>query len=506
VHCLPVVTLKALIPTQEAGLPSTARYFVKTGLSGLVIVPLMVSGAVALATAPASGATVWSMGIATPVAMLVAFVFWAARAHGDDRPDHWLPALLPVAVVPALFLLFWVVAYAATGGLGDTLNVFATVALPYLILSFSILLTGQPLVMPVTLAAVLLASVAGFVRGARQSGPLAGRRVVAGVVAACIGLVGVAVFQLGERAATASMLTGKASMGDEIELYEYQPFRPGNKLVTPDREASLRIATDLPKLDGATALFPVYAAIAQATFVRPDGLDEEGGYQFDEHYLCSTTPGAYDRLIAGEADAIFVAQPSTGQLAKAKASRVELTATPIGREAFVFFVNTGNPVTNLTLDQVRDIYSKRITNWNQVGGPDEAIIAFQRPEDSGSQTAMLAMVMKDRAMAQPMKEERISGMGGVISEVAGYRDLTGAIGYSFRWYATVMNANPDIRLLTIDGVEPTAANIRNGSYPLTGEVNIVTAGSTNPNVSKLIDWSLSAEGQALIEKTGYVGR
>ena len=97
-------------------------------------------------------------------------------------------------------------------------------------------------------------------------------------------------------------------------------------------------------------------------------------------------------------------------------------------------------------------------------------------------------------------------MGGIIDEVAGYRDVSGAIGYSFRWYATVMNSNPNIRLLTIDGVEPTAANIRNGTYPLTGQVNVVTAGSTNPNVQKLVDWTQSAEGQALIEKTGYVGR
>jgi len=163
-------------------------------------------------------------------------------------------------------------------------------------------------------------------------------------------------------------------------------------------------------------------------------------------------------------------------------------------------------VTNLTLDQVRDIYSKRVTNWKRVGGHDEAITPFQRPEESGSQTAMLAMVMKDRAMARPLKDERVSGMGGIVNEVAGYRDMSGAIGYSFRWYATVMNSNPNVRLLTIDGVAPTAANIRNGSYPLTGDVNVVTAGSTNPNVHKLIDWTQSAQGQALMEKTGYVGR
>ena len=201
-----------------------------------------------------------------------------------------------------------------------------------------------------------------------------------------------------------------------------------------------------------------------------------------------------------------MAQPSKGQLAKAKEAGVELELAPIGREAFVFFVNADNPVQNLTLAQIQDIYSRRITNWKQVGGQDEEILAFQRPEDSGSQTAMLAMVMKDRQLATPMKEEVASGMGGILSKVAEYRNLSSAIGYSFRWYATVMNPNPDIRLLSIDGVAPTPENIRDGSYPLTGELNIVTAGSENPNVQKLIDWTLSAQGQALIEKTGYVGR
>ncbi|MDQ7991774.1 MAG: hypothetical protein AAGC63_02450, partial [Propionicimonas sp.] len=101
--------------------------------------------------------------------------------------------------------------------------------------------------------------------------------------------------------------------------------------------------------------------------------------------------------------------------------------------------------------------------------------------------------------------ERIQGMGGIISEVAGYRNLSGAIGFSFRWYATVMNANPGIRLLAVEGVEPSVATIRDGSYPLTADLNIVTAGSANPHLQALLDWTVSDEGQALVERAGYVG-
>ena len=486
-------------------MPSTAKYQWMTVLAGFLSVPFLASFVVVFAAAPFE-AFALKLGAAAFTAAAVVVPIWFYRGRRADRPDRWLPALLPVAAVPTAYLLFWVIAYGVTDNIGNALNVFALPAFPYLVLSVVVQFVGPPLLIPVTLITVLVASVAGFVLGARRRQPAGGRSLWT-IVAASLVLVSVAGVQVVQYATTTVTLTGEPSMSDEMALYEYRPFGSATSLASPDEPATLAIARSFPRLDGATALYPVYAALAQATYQLPKGMDEEAEYQFVEQYVpCSTTPGAYDRLIAGEADAIVVAAPSKGQLARAKAAGVALKPTPIGREAFVFFVNTDNPIRNLTLDQVRDIYSKRITNWKQVGGRDEAIVAFQRPDDSGSQTAMLAMVMKHRQIAPPMKEERISGMGGIINEVAGYRDLAGAIGYSFRWYATVMNSNPDIRILTIDGVEPTAANIRNGSYPLTGELNIVTAGSTNPQVARLIDWTVSAEGQALIEKTGYVGR
>ncbi|MGV8907604.1 MAG: PstS family phosphate ABC transporter substrate-binding protein [Propionicimonas sp.] len=485
-------------------MPSTAKYQWMTVMVGLFAVPVPVSLAVSFGAAPFDGPV--RLAVGAVVAVTVSGAIWFFMGGRGTRPDRWLPALMPVAAVPAAYLLFWVIAYSLTDGIGDTLNVFALPAFPYLVLSGVVLFVGPPVLVPVTLIAVLVASVAGFILGTRRRLP-SGKPSLAGVLAACLVLGSVAGVQVSQHVANSVTFSSEPSMDAEVDLSMYRPFDPANNLPSPAKAPTLTITDDFPRLDGATALYPLYGAIAETVYRQPRGLDEEGEYRFvDEYVPCSTTAVAYDRLIAGQVDAVFAAQPSKGQMAKAKAGGVELKATPIGREAFVFFVNTDNPVSNLTLDQVRDIYSKRITNWNQVGGKDEAIIAFQRPDDSGSQTAILAMVMKDQGIAQPLREERISGMGGIMNEVAGYRDLTGAIGYSFRWYATVMNPNPRIRLVAIGGVEPTAANIRNGSYPLIAELNIVTAGSTNPNVAKLIDWTVSPEGQALIEKTGYVGR
>jgi phosphate transport system substrate-binding protein len=78
-----------------------------------------------------------------------------------------------------------------------------------------------------------------------------------------------------------------------------------------------------------------------------------------------------------------------------------------------------------------------------------------------------------------------------------------AIGYSYRYYATTMYANPDVKLLKVNGMEPSAENIQNGSYPFVGDFYAVTNGEPEGNVKLLIDWILSPQGQTLIEQTGY---
>jgi phosphate transport system substrate-binding protein len=260
----------------------------------------------------------------------------------------------------------------------------------------------------------------------------------------------------------------------------------------------LRISSRYPRLDGATAVYPVYAAIAQATY---SGLTE---IRVDEYVSCTTTRWAYQRLIDGEADVFFGLQPSEEQQAAAQAAGVELQLTPIGQEAFVFIVNEDNPVENLTLAQVKDIYQKNIVNWAQVGGTDEEILAFQRAENSGSQTIMLAKVMDGEKMAKPLLVEQYQNMGDLIANVAEYQNYTGAIGYTFRYYATEMNPNSNVKLLAIDGVMPTAENIRNGSYSYVVDIYAVTTGSNNANVPALLEWLTSTQGQDFIEQCGYV--
>ncbi|WP_162265360.1 PstS family phosphate ABC transporter substrate-binding protein, partial [Salmonella enterica] len=163
-------------------------------------------------------------------------------------------------------------------------------------------------------------------------------------------------------------------------------------------------------VQGATALYPLYAS-AYSKLVP-------GASRWIPSRVPQTrTPDAYDNIINHKADVIFVAQPSEGQKKRAVDAGVKLIYTPFAREAFVFIVNINNPLNSLNEQQVRDIFSGKITNWHKVGGNDERIQAGMRPEDSGSQTVMKAKVMKGTPMLPAKKDLIMDVMNGVISKV-----------------------------------------------------------------------------------------
>lgn len=288
-----------------------------------------------------------------------------------------------------------------------------------------------------------------------------------------------------------------------VDLNLYTPFQNDGRVASLNSASTLKLETDLPRLDGATALYPVYSAFAQAVY--PEKRDGQAvGYDlFDSEVACNNTIGAYERLIAGIADIIFVAPPSEYQLEEAENNGVEFELTPIGKEAFVFFVNAKNPVNNLTVDELRGIYSGEITKWKQVGGKNESIRAFQRNENSGSQTAFRHF-MEGYSIMRPPLNDVVGGMGPIIDRTADYANYQNAIGFSFRFYANQMVGNNDVKLLSINGVYPDVQSIKSEMYPLSSFFYAVTLkGNEKPNVQLLLDWILSEQGQYLIEKTGY---
>ncbi|WP_157274123.1 PstS family phosphate ABC transporter substrate-binding protein [Pedobacter sp. BAL39] len=292
-----------------------------------------------------------------------------------------------------------------------------------------------------------------------------------------------------------------AVVKDTINLEQYGPFARPTKAVSLNKASEVKIAGDLPVLDGATALYPLYSAFAKATYPQKH-------YDVDKsEVMCTNTISAYQSLVDGTVDVIFVARPSQEQLDYAKERGVELFLTAIGREAFVFFVNSKNEVSSLSIAQIRRIYAGEITNWKTVGGSSSDIKAFQRPEGSGSQT-MLEHNMGGYRLMNPPGNQRVQMMGGIIRETAEYKNFKSALGYSFLYFATEMVKNKEIKILGIDGVAATRANIANRSYPLSTDFYAVTRNDSSSSekktsIKKLLAFILSDEGKEIIEKTGY---
>ena len=290
-----------------------------------------------------------------------------------------------------------------------------------------------------------------------------------------------------------------------LNITEYAPFEGKKNAAGAVREnVGFDAAHALPRLDGATALFPVYAAFAQAVYPKDTRYTPYSQTDSADSLLtCSKTDCAYERLIYGNTDVIFCAQPSDEELQMAKEAGVELELTPIGYEAFVFIVPREEPVTGLTTQNIRDIYRGAVTDWVELGIEGLGkIVAYQRPENSGSQTALEEIMGDLPLMDAP--HYVVNDMVGIVDNVE-YRNLPGAIGYSFRYFVSGMMES-DVRMLAIDGIEPALENIRNGSYPFISTLYAVTRrGEANPNVQTLLSWLTGDTAQRLLEASGYVG-
>lgn len=289
---------------------------------------------------------------------------------------------------------------------------------------------------------------------------------------------------------------GDATTTHQVDVGKYLPFEVGSDLAKVDTD--FRLSGDLPVLDGAAALVPVYAAIVDNVYPEGCVTYEGGEFSSDNYYgenfaddsamVYNNTVRGYKAIVDGTTDIFFSAGPSAEQKQYALDQGVELVYVPVGLEGFVFFVNERNPVENLTTEQIRKIYAAEFTNWKQVGGPNRVINPVTRLAGSGSQTAFESF-MGDTEIGRKS-----------LLAVTG-----GSIGFSFRYYMDGMVANSGVKMLKLNGVYPSAENIQNRTYPIVAQFYaIYRADNDNENIPHLIDWLLSPEGQTLIEESGYV--
>lgn len=256
---------------------------------------------------------------------------------------------------------------------------------------------------------------------------------------------------------------------------------------------------NFPRMDGSTSMVPLGEAVASV-------LLGESREDVADLVVFNRTTSSFRNLMYDGADILIVGEPNSVVFEEMEDIGFEAEIETIATDALIFVVNADNPVDNLTTQQLRDIYSGKITNWKDVGGNDAPIEAFQRNEDAGSQSLMKKLVMRDTPFMDAPSTYVVGSMMGLMEAVKEYDNSANAIGYSVYYYANDMEMAQGLKILSVDGVAPSAETIRSGEYPHRNAYYCVIpadAPEGSPN-RILFDWLLSPQGQYLVAKEGYV--
>ncbi len=177
-----------------------------------------------------------------------------------------------------------------------------------------------------------------------------------------------------------------------------------------------------------------------------------------------------------------------------KKKQNELIETAIAIDVITIIVHKDNPISNISLKNLRFIYSGKITNWNELGGDDLEIVVISRDVSSGSFEVFNHAVLdndllKDNSM-------RLASNNAVATTV---NYTSGAIGYVGLGYV-----NDDLKVLSIDGIIPSKDTVNNYEYPLTRKLYMYTTKTRSGATQDFIDFILSELGQTIVEQQGYI--
>lgn len=246
-------------------------------------------------------------------------------------------------------------------------------------------------------------------------------------------------------------------------------------------------------IDGSTSTIPLHTAIRNTFSSKRSEIQH------------SKTVDAFNKFIMGEVDILLGVDYSDELLKVAKDNGINLGKVEITKEAFVFLINKNNPVKSLTIEQIKDIYSGEITNWNQVGGDDAPIKAFQRNSDSGSQMRMVKFMGETQLIDKEVTY--FAGMGDIIESIANYDMGKYSIGYNMYTFTEKQYLNKDVVMLEVNGIQPNDKTILDDSYPIV-IYNYMFYDKNNSPVTEYVEhlyqFLMHDEGQKLISDSGYV--
>lgn len=264
---------------------------------------------------------------------------------------------------------------------------------------------------------------------------------------------------------------------------------------------------EMPIIDGSTSTYPFTQAVYGQLF--------HNGYAHGQYPQShSKSHASYQRLIGGEVDMLFASvYPASDILAMAEEKGVELELIPIAYDAMIFFTNADNPATGLTGAQISDIYvNDAYDNWSQLGSSDALLYPYCRNNDSGSHAQMEKHFLKGSEIHPDVQKETSYTMSNILTDVMSAQTkepLGYGLGYSIYYYYHNMDlfydTKTNLKLLAIDGVQPTDQTIADGSYPLANNTYIVLRKDTPQDspARKMAEFMLTEAGQQCVELAGY---
>jgi phosphate transport system substrate-binding protein len=202
-------------------------------------------------------------------------------------------------------------------------------------------------------------------------------------------------------------------------------------------------------------------------------------------------------LINGSCDIADMSRSMKPQeIAAARARRINPVANVVALDGLAMIVHPSNPVRNLTAAQIGDIFSGRIINWKQVGGPNFPIVVIQRESNSGTQETFKDLVMKGRQVVR--NAETQASNGAVKNRVSQTRGAIGFVGFGY--------LDASVKKVAVNGVFPSAATVKNKSYKLARELYMYTNGRPAGMVGKFVDLPKTPDGKRIIRELGYISR
>ena len=265
----------------------------------------------------------------------------------------------------------------------------------------------------------------------------------------------------------------------KVETTKFVPFRKNNIL---DRyDTHFFISDPNLKMHATSAFYPLFAGIVQNTF------DPNCFVEMVTLNKVATSDG-FHSLADGKIDLLCTTVPNDDQMKVLDKAHKNFTFVPFAKEPLAFILNRENIVDNLSIQQIKDCYEGKCCSWSEMGGGNSTIHTYQLEKGNGSQSAF-EKIVKGNVIDENHRE--IITMPEIVDCVAADKD---GICYAYWSYYAKMYANKLTKMAKVEGFDATSPD-----YPLMYDIFLVyDKDNTNKNVSRLVQFLLSEEGQNLV--------